>query len=268
MHPEGIRTHIVNFASDNSANRFALKEKTQETWRDRAGDPLWFEEMERVKATLPELPANVSPDEVASATIVSRIIREGGGLCILAHPHWRYPLRSVTDETTRYFIESGRFDALELIGGQNWSDNYSQIAYHNQLRAEGVTIPVVGASDEHGALPTGYHPEVLHYFTEERTLVFAKENTREGIIEAVKGAYSAAMFKPSHAFPLVCGCDYRLFQYAQFLVLNYFPLRDELYAAEGRLMLDYATGVPGAEEKLLRTVADNAYFEDKYFCRG
>ena len=83
VHPAGIRTHIINFASDNSANKFALKEKTQETWRDRAGDPLWFEEMERVKATLPELPANVSPDEVASATIVSRIIREGGGLPVV-----------------------------------------------------------------------------------------------------------------------------------------------------------------------------------------
>ena len=42
----------------------------------------------------------------------------------------------------------------------------------------------------------------------------------------------------------------------------------ELYATEGRLMHDYAAGVPEAKEKLLRTVADNAYFEDKYFYRG
>lgn len=267
VHPQDIRTHIVNFASDNSANAFALKEKDQATWRDRAGDPLWFEELERVKATLPELPENVSADEVASATIVSRIIREGGGMCILAHPHWRYPLHSVTDETTRYFLESGLFDALELIGGQHWSDNYSQIAYYNQLTAEGMRIPVVGASDEHGVLPVGVPPEKRHYFTEERTLVFAKENSREGIIEAVKGCYSAAMFKPVDQFPQINGCSYRLFKYAMFLLLNYFPLRDELCAVEGRLMHEYAAGTPGAKEKLLRTVEDNAYFEDKYFCR-
>jgi hypothetical protein len=194
-------------------------------------------------------------------------------MCIFAHPHWRQnskPLRSATDELTRYFFGSGLFDAFELIGGHHWSDNYSQIAYFNQMKTEGVTLPVVGASDEHGVLPmsVAYQPEVRQYFTEERTLVFAKENSREGIIEAVKGHRSAAVFKFGESVPMISGCDYRLFQYAQFLLLNYFPLRDELYAAEGRWMLEYAAGVPEAKEKLLRAVADNAYFEDKYIYCG
>jgi hypothetical protein len=50
-------------------------------------------------------------------------------------------------------------------------------------------------------------------------------------------------------------------------VLNYFPLREILYAAEGQLMQEYAAGIPEAKEKLLRTVADHAGFEEKYFCR-
>ena len=75
------------------------------------------------------------------------------------------------------------------------------------------------------------------------------------------------MLKYAEQYPQVCGGSYRLYQYAQFLLLNYFPLRDELYAAEGRLMLDYAAGVPGAKEALLHTVQSHAYFEEKYFCR-
>ncbi|MBE6594532.1 MAG: hypothetical protein E7644_01900 [Ruminococcaceae bacterium] len=267
VHPHGIRTHIVNFASDNSANEYALAAKAQEEWRNTDPTPEWEAEMARIKETLTDLPDGVSADEVASAMIVCRIIREGGGLAILAHPHWVYPLRSVPDQTTRYFFEKGIFDALELIGGMRWYENHPQVALYHHLTAEGIRIPVVGSSDEHGVLPHDHPAKTVAYFTEERTLVFAKENSREEIIGAIKDLYSTAVLKYAEQYPQVCGGSYRLYQYAQFLLLNYFPLRDELYAAEGRLMLDYAAGVPGAKEKLLRTVQSHAYFEEKYFCR-
>ena len=267
VHPADIRTHIVNFASDNSANKFALKEKTQETWRDRTGDPEWFEELERVKATLPALPENVSADEVASATIVSRIIREGGGLSILAHPHWYWQAHNVPDVTTRYLFEKGVFDALELIGGLHWYENDSQIAYYEKLTAEGVKIPVVGSSDQHSVLPYPYPAERLSYFTEESTLVFAKDNTRDAITDAVKELYSTAVLKYAGQFPRICGGSYRIKCYTNFLLREYFPLREELYATEGRLMHEYNAGTPGAREQLLQTVAYHAYFEDKYFLR-
>lgn len=267
VHPHGIRTHIVNFASDKSANDFALKEKALEAWHTNEPTPEWVEEMERVKGALPELPEGVSADEVASAMIVSRIAREGGGMTILAHPHWLHTVRDVPDQTTRYFLEHGIVDALELIGGQQWFENHQQIALYYHLTGQGIRIPVVGSSDEHGVLPHPYPANKVSYFTEERSLIFAMENTRDSIIDAVKDMYSIAVLKYDGEYPQVCGGSYRIYQYAQFLLQNYFPLRDELYAVEGRYMLDYAAGVPEAKEKLLRTVEDNAYFETKYFCR-
>lgn len=268
VHPHGISTHVVNFASDNSANEFALVAKSLDDVWNKAPSDEWVVEIEKVKAELGELPEGVSADEVASAMIVSKIIRDGGGMAILAHPHWNYPVRNVPDQTTRYFLKEGMFDALELVGGMRWYENHTQVAFYYQLLSEGIRIPVVGSSDSHGVLPHPHPANKVAYFTEERTVLFAKENSREGIIEAVKELYSTAILKFEGQYPEVCGGTYRIYQYAQFLLQNYFPMRDELYAVEGRLMLDYATGVPNAKEKLLQAVEDHAYFENKYFYRG
>ncbi|MBE6555617.1 MAG: hypothetical protein E7663_05240 [Ruminococcaceae bacterium] len=267
VHPHGIHMHVVNFASDRSANLFALRESTLETWVDTSPTPEWDTEIEAIKATLTDLPEGVDPNEVASAMIVSRIIREGGGLSILAHPHWYWQAHNVPDVTTRYLFEKGVFDALELIGGLHWYENDSQIAYYEKLTAEGVKIPVVGSSDQHSVLPYPYPAERLSYFTEESTLVFAKDNTRDAITDAVKELYSTAVLKYAGQFPRICGGSYRIKCYTNFLLREYFPLREELYATEGRLMHEYNAGTPGAREQLLQTVAYHAYFEDKYFLR-
>ena len=166
----------------------------------------------------------------------------------------------------RYFFEHHIFDALELQGGLLWYENQTQNALWEELRAQGHQLPVVGSSDEHGVLPKHLKADI-EYFTEERTLLLAKENTREGIIEAVKNLYSVAMQKDEGSNPVLCGGNYRLRRYMVFLLRNYFPIRDEVYFEQGRLMHAFAAGTPGAKEKLLRCVADSADFESKYFYR-
>ena len=267
VHPNKTYVHIVNFASDKSANAFALREKDAATWRNTDPTPEYEEELRRVMAELPEpLPHEDMRREIASAVIVARIIREGGGLAILAHPHWQYPGHNVPDAMYRYFFEHHIFDALELQGGLFWYENQTQNALWEELRAQGHQLPVVGSSDEHGVLPKHFKADI-EYFTEERTLLLAKENTREGIIEAVKNLYSVAMQKDEGSNPVLCGGNYRLRRYMVFLLRNYFPIRDEVYFEQGRLMHAFAAGTPGAKEKLLRCVADSADFESKYFYR-
>ena len=48
---------------------------------------------------------------------------------------------------------------------------------------------------------------------------------------------------------------------------EYFPLRDELYFEEGRLLHEYIAGTEDAAERIEFTVNHNAYFEDKYIKR-
>ena len=267
VHPHAIHQHVVNFASDNSANEFALREKTLETWGNTDASPEWEAEIERVKATLTDLPEDVERTEVASAMIVSKIIREGGGMAILAHPHWLWPVHNVADPTTRYMLKAGIFDALELVGGMRWDEQQTQIAFYEQLCAEGINIPVVGSSDMHSCLNHPAPADQVHYFTEERTVVFAKSNTREDIIQAVKDGYSTTIYMPVGNYPQICGGSYRMKCYANFLMREYFPRHEARCFTEGCLMHDYLAGVVGAKEQLEALAAYNKALESRYFYR-
>lgn len=265
VHPNKSFVHIVNFASDVSVNEYALADKTEENWRNTDPTPEWEAELEKVAASLDDLPEGVDRKETARCVLTARKIKEGGGMAILAHPHWRWRVYNVPDPMNEYFWQHGVFDAMELIGGQTWHENMGQINLYNEWRARGRQIPVVGSSDEHGVLWSARSKPA--YFTEERTVVYAKENSRDAIIEAVKGPYSTVVLKYVDQYPQIYGGGYRLELFTMFLVKNYFPLRDELYFEEGRLLHEYIAGTPGAKERLLATVAANAGFEEKYYCR-
>ena len=265
VHAKDSYVHIVNFASDKSANEFALADHTEEGWRDQVSTPEWDEELQKVADSLDDLPEGVNRLEAARCTLISRIIREGGGMSILAHPHWTCPVRNAPDQMHEYFWKHNTFDAFELVGGMSWYDNNTQINLYNEWRAHGRQVPVVGDSDEHGVLTVNEKKPV--WFTEERTVVFAEENSRDAIIKAVKGLYSSVVLKYVDQYPMIFGGGYRLEQYTNFLVRSYFPIRDQLYYEEGRLLHEYIAGTPGAKERLLDTVKANSYFEDKYICR-
>ena len=269
VHPSHIYTHIVNFASDNSANAYVLKEHPlPQKWPGKTETEAWQKELPEIIASLDDVPEGVEAKEIASAMIVSRVIREGGGMAIFAHPHWLYPMRNANDTLSRYLIKKGIVDAVELTGGLRWDENQTQVAmFEEMFREEGVDMPVVGSSDQHSTMPGNYPGDRVCYFTESKTILFAHENTREGIIEAVKNHYSAAILQYVGEYPQVKGCNYRLNQYINFLLREYLPLRNELYLTEGYLMREYLSGTPGAKERLERTVKDHEYFEKKYFLR-
>lgn len=266
VHPHKSYVHIVNFGGDISVNAFALADKTDEGWRCDDPTPEWNAELEKVAASLDDLPEGVDRLETARSIITARKIREGGGMAILAHPHWLWKVHNVPDQMNEYFWQHDVFDAMELINGQGWQENASQISLYNEWRAKGRTVPVVAGSDEHGVLWVARSKPV--HFTEERAVVYAKENERDAIIDAVKGLYSTVVLKCVDQNPQIVGGGYRLELFTLFLLRNYFPLRDELYFEEGRLLHEYLAGTPGAKERLEATVKANAYFEDKYYCRA
>lgn len=269
VHPPYTYVHIVNFGSDNSVNRIALKKKELADWRDKEGEPEWIAEVERRASLIDDAPEGIDPKIIAEAQMTSEIVRAGGGISIFAHPHWLQNVRNVPDQLSKYILQNKICDAFELIGGQTWYENEGQIALYNELCREGHRIPIVGSSDSHGTLTVRSGPaeEPYSLFTEERTLVFADENNRESIISAVLGGDSLCILKYLNQYPHLAGGSYRHTQYTIFLIENYFPLKERLCLEEGRLMHEYIAGDLSAKDRIAVINEDIKKLESKYFLR-
>ena len=153
------------------------------------------------------------------------------------------------------------FDAYELIGGMGQVGNNRSVAMWAELRAEGVTIPVVGSSDVHGIEKAGTFP---HYFT----ICFAEANENDAIIDAVRAGNCTAVEAVGDEYDRHYRCygSLRLVSYAQFLLKTYFPRRQRICQGEGTAMRAYA--MEDAPAALIELLAEqSAKFEDRFFGR-
>ncbi len=174
-----------------------------------------------------------------------------------------------------------RFDALELIGGfyrfQARSNNYQVLRWCEE-RANGNCFPVVGSSDSHG---TDYFPlsktkaevNIGLSYTENRnadlfgwyyTIVLARENSVEAIVEAVKKGHCAAVDAPSGERANVYG-DFRISKYINFLLREYFPVQHNFCQQEGSLMLDYLAGEEKTGDILRQLHGRSTQFRESCF---
>lgn len=172
-------------------------------------------------------------------------VHEAGGIAIFPHPYWRMGSSkafNVCDEFASILLQSGMFDAYELIGNMKLVGNNRSVALWNNLRAEGLKISVVGSSDAHNLEKSETFP---HLFT----VCFAKDRTNDDIIDAIKNGLSVAVES--------CGTEYecqhrvygslRLVSYAQFLLTYFFPPCQRLCQGEGIAMRNYAMDACGAK---------------------
>ena len=150
------------------------------------------------------------------------------------------------------------FDAFEVLGGESYyRQNGFQTALYYEMRARGIDFPVVGTTDTHGSTEANGNRLVAN------TIVFAKENTRDAIVGAVKDGYSVAVDGTCPEKRYVG--HFRLIKYACFLVENYFPLHDRLCAREGELMREYALGAEYAAKELSKISRRVPNLRKKYF---
>lgn len=231
VHTPGNHIHIINFGGDFSVNSLAYED-----------DEKYKREVDEIQNSLPALPDGVDSFEYAACMWSADRIRKGGGMAIYCHPHWIADVYHVRDAMTNYIFETMPFDAFELLGGQTVPENNMQLAIYNEARARGLNIPIVGSSDSHGTVNA-------NWFNWLSTAVFAKDCSRDGVIEAVKSGYSSALEHFPNEQPRAHGA-YRMASYAMFLLRDYFPLHDELCFEEGRAMKDYICGDESALETL------------------
>ena len=241
VHPPMDHVHIVHFGGNTSVNEQCLTGITKNPWED-PGKPEWVAAREQEAASFTDLPEGVDPYVHACCLHVIDEIHKAGGMAIFCHPFWLADVHNVTDAFTRFYLQNGFADAFELIGGQSNHENMLQVALYQDLRANGASISVVGNSDSHGTVDRVY-------FDQMKTIVFARENSKDAIIEAVKAQNSVAIEEYDGQEPRYYA-PFRLVRYAQFLYEWYFPVRAELCFEEGRLMRCVAAGDEGAAEAL------------------
>ena len=200
----------------------------------------------------------------AMALWATEHIHAAGGLAIFAHPYWRPGYShtyNICDELSHIFLKSSMFDAYELVGGMGQAGVNLSVSLWGDLRAEGLSIPVVGSSDVHSVYVTENFPG--HF-----TLCFAEANENDAIIAAIREGFSVAVEETGTEYDRQWRCygSHRLVSYALFLLNYYFPRMQRICQGEGVAMRAYAMGECDAH--LIEVQAENtAFFVDRFFGR-
>ena len=218
-------------------------------------------EIEEYAKTL-DIPEGLDAYDCAHRCWVSEKIRECGGMSVMAHPYWRlFNEYHMNNDVLKWLMENGKFDAMELTSGVSVEENNMQTAFYNEMRANGVDVPVIGVSDCHG-------PEKSMCFKWGKTMLFAKGDKLdlENAKEAVTNYYSVAIACEEWETPRIYG-HYRMVRYARFLLKHFFPRHDELCVEEGLAMKNYFLGREGAKEELQRLKGRTRKYSEK-FMRG
>ena len=247
VHTPPSMIHIVHVCGDESV--------AEQYLHDRANyEQARIDYLARVPESVPQKYA----ERYAMAMWATDRIHEAGGLAIFPHPYWRPKNRvyNVNDEFAKILLTSGMFDAYELVGGMKQDGVNRSVALWSDLRAEGLSIPVVGSSDVHGLEKSVDFPD--HF-----TILFATENTNAGIKQAIKSQMSVAVEGCGYEYDRQYRCygNLRLVSYALFLLKHYFPVRERLCQGEGIAMRAYTMGETDAKTiehcaKLCESFAD------------
>ena len=152
------------------------------------------------------------------------------------------PVRKINDTASKIAkgdfnvsIEKYKYD--DEIGQLACSINNLSVALWNDLRAEGIKIPVVGSSDVHK------YEKSIH-FPYNFTICFAKERTQEAFIEAIRQGNCVAVKARGTEYEREHDCygNLRYVTYAQFLLRYFFRKMERFCVGEGVAMRSYAMG--------------------------
>lgn len=238
--------HIVNFNGNYSVNEIieedyeALKEKIR-----------------KMAKTL-DVPEGIDSYEFAFRKWICDEIRKSGGKAIFPHPYWTIFSEYHTEtHMSLYSLKSGIYDIFEVLGGCTCAENQMQAAMYNDLRSEGVDIPIVGSSDAHD------QTEHDLAFNSLWTMVFSKDN--KGIADAIMDKKSVAVQTYPGEFPRVIG-NLRLTKYAYFLIENFFPVY-KLYTKDIGALMRACVCYDDAKNSLAGVNKKAQEYKNKYFGR-
>lgn len=199
--------HIVNFGATKSVNEW-IEEDQDRTHR----------EVVKVLNSLDKtkIPESADAYAIAYRIMVANKIREFGGIAIMAHPFWDvYGEYNTPTEEVEYVWRHFGYDALEVLASTDKVDNGDnlQVALWEELRAEGLKIPVIGASDFHNL-------DIYNHFNKHFTLVLSE--SANDIKQAIKNELSVAVERANDERFFVVG-RFRAVKYARFILAEFYP---------------------------------------------
>ncbi len=268
VHLDGNDVHIVNFGGKYSVNALMPGDhhidvgdgKDLRSLDGNCPDVISVEEYKKQVNELAEtldIPEGIEKFTYAACVWIFNHIKKADGLGIFCHPYWLQNVLQVPETLTEYIMETQPFDAFEVLGGERYFEqNGFQTVRYYEDRAKGRKYPIVGSTDSHSCV----HNDGALVAS---TIVFAPENTREGIVYSIKDFYSVAVDSISTELRVVG--EMRFVRYAAFLLREFFPLHDELCFEEGRLMKEYACGDKDAAAALEFISGRMKKQREKYF---
>lgn len=171
------------------------------------------------------LPLSCDANVYACTQVLLDQVSKIGGISILAHPYWKPIALNGTrmDTPENVYIELGKdrkFSGIEIVSGSpegelNVSNLQASLARTILGNFDG--LPIIGITDS-------------HYYTTDPisgkhfTIVFAKSKSKEHVLEALKDGFTVAV-ELVNGTPLCYG-KHRLVKFTEFLLKNYFPMRD------------------------------------------
>lgn len=198
--------HIINFGASASVNEII-----------NADPDGVFENITKNAAEIKKqytLPDCIDEKEFAFRLWVSQKIREFGGLSVLCHPYWdAYGEYNMQTPMLEFLLEKGIFDAYEVVDDDDHTGNgvNLQTAIYNEMRANGIKVPIIGASDCHSV--------VSEIFDKFFTYAFCE--SVNDIKQSVKDLKTVAVERIGNEYR-VYG-PFRLVKYARFLCDNLEP---------------------------------------------
>lgn len=248
VHTPVSMLHIVHIGGKESVCKKYIKE------------PDAFQsQVSKIETTLSHIPEKYRK-RVALAYWACDEIHKAGGLAVFAHPFWQPNIYNISKEFCDILFNERIFDAFEVFGAVNQKQNNLQLSLWQEQVLKGNNIPVVASSDSHN------HDFAKTGFARRFTIVFAKENTTESIIAAVKNGYSVAAEIPmgnDEEVRFTCA-ELRLVDFAHFLYENYFNETYRLCIGEGILMRRYAEGEDVAQQLTLLKGTVNEFYKRFY----
>lgn len=261
--------HYVNFGGTYSINALVKPSHNDERGDDlskrsidgKAPDPMTREEFDAmIRERAKSVPREYESERLSFAVMqwIYEHMQANGGLGIFPHPYWLCQMMQLPEDYTEFIYKEAPFDAFEVLGGENYyQHNGFQAGLYYEMKAKGIDHPVVGSTDSHGSTEHNRNALICS------TIVFAKANTREELIDAIKHKYSIAVDTISTEYRLVG--DFRLMKYASFLMENYFPIHDMACRAEGYYMNRYIAGDERALAVLKVMKGQIPEMQKKYF---
>ena len=198
--------HIINFGASASVNEII-----------NADPDGVFEKITQNAAEIKKqyaLPDSIDEKEFAFRLWVSQKIREFGGLSVLCHPYWdAYGEYNMQTPMLEFLLENGIFDAFEVVDDDDHTGNgvNLQTAIYNEMSANGIKVPIVGASDCHSVVSDIFDKFFTYAFCEKVS----------NIKQAVKDLKTVAVERIGNEYR-VYG-PFRLVKYARFLCDNLEP---------------------------------------------